>query len=133
MSFATLAACAALAVLPLAGCGGGDEEEPQGGAPPAATEQTGGGAEGGGGGANAAAGRELFTEGAQPACASCHTLADAGANGSVGPNLDELGPSAEQVAEAIRSGPGVMPAYTNLNDEQVQALADYVSSAAGGG
>jgi mono/diheme cytochrome c family protein len=130
---ATLLACAALAAVPLAGCGGDDEDEPQGGAPPAATEQTGGsGGEGGGGAANASAGRELFTESAQPPCASCHTLADADSNGSVGPNLDELRPSAEQVSQAIRSGPSVMPEYPSLSDEQVQTLADYVSSAAGG-
>ncbi|MDX6515018.1 MAG: hypothetical protein QOH73_684 [Gaiellaceae bacterium] len=35
-------------------------------------------------------GKTLFTKGenGKPACASCHTLADAGATGKVGPDLD---------------------------------------------
>jgi mono/diheme cytochrome c family protein len=37
-------------------------------------------------------GKQLFSSAAtpsQPTCASCHTLADAGAKGTVGPNLDD--------------------------------------------
>src|SRR5687768_2380167 len=51
-----------------------------------------GGGEGGGGGGGAAEtdAKTLFTEAAEPtACKSCHTLADAGATGTTGPNLDE--------------------------------------------
>jgi mono/diheme cytochrome c family protein len=38
-----------------------------------------------------ALGKELFTKGVQgaPNCGSCHTLADAGTRGTVGPNLDD--------------------------------------------
>ncbi len=36
---------------------------------------------------DAAAGKEVFSAN----CAGCHTLADAGAAGAVGPNLDDLG------------------------------------------
>jgi mono/diheme cytochrome c family protein len=39
---------------------------------------------------NPAAGKEIFTASAQPPCASCHTLQEAGASGTVGPNLDEV-------------------------------------------
>ena len=50
-------------------------------------EEAGGG---GGGGDVAAQGKALFTEGAQPACGSCHTLEAAGTTAQTGPNLDEV-------------------------------------------
>jgi mono/diheme cytochrome c family protein len=37
---------------------------------------------------NTATGKQLFLHGSTPACGSCHTLADAGSTGIVGPNLD---------------------------------------------
>lgn len=37
-----------------------------------------------------AAGKQIFTSTANPACATCHTLAEAGATGQVGPNLDDV-------------------------------------------
>lgn len=81
-----------------------------------------------------AAGRELFTRGAVPACAVCHTLADAGATGAVGPVLDELRPDADRVARVLRSGFGVMPSYQGvLTEAQIAALAAYVAKAAGAG
>lgn len=79
-----------------------------------------------------AAGRELFTKTAAPACAVCHTLADAGAAGAVGPVLDELKPDATRVAKALRDGIGAMPSYQGkLSDEQIAALAAYVARATG--
>ena len=79
-----------------------------------------------------AAGRKRFTEGASPPCALCHTLADAGAAGAIGPVLDELKPDAERVAKAIRNGIGQMPSYrATLSDADIEALAEYVSKAAG--
>ena len=73
-------------------------------------------------------GRKLFTS-VTPACALCHTLADAGATGAIGPSLDELKPDRERVVKALRTGIGQMPAFTHLTEEQVQALARYVESA----
>ncbi|HEY3070937.1 MAG TPA: cytochrome c [Gaiellaceae bacterium] len=35
-----------------------------------------------------AAGKEIFTKTAKPACSSCHTFAPAGATAKVGPDLD---------------------------------------------
>jgi len=52
---------------------------------PAATPAGGGGA--GGGGTDTAAGKQLFTSNG---CGACHTLSDAGANGTVGPDLDKV-------------------------------------------
>lgn len=80
---------------------------------------------------NAALGKQIFNEVAQPSCALCHTLKDAGAAGTVGPVLDELKPTADKVEQAVRSGVGVMPPYENLTDEQIEAVARYVSSATG--
>ena len=73
------------------------------------------------------AGRLLFTQGAKPACAICHTLADAGATGEIGPSLDELKPDQARVLKALKTGIGQMPAFTSLTEEQMQTLASYVS------
>lgn len=74
-------------------------------------------------------GKRLFST-VTPACALCHTLKDAGAEGAVGPSLDELRPDHERVVKALRTGIGAMPAFTHLSEAQIQALARYVSSAA---
>ncbi len=76
----------------------------------------------------AAAGRELFVKGVsgQVNCALCHTLADAGASGAIGPNLNELRPKADEVEKAMREGLGPMPAFTWLSEQQIGLLARYV-------
>lgn len=77
-------------------------------------------------------GKRLFTQGATPACAVCHTLRDAEAEGAVGPVLDDLKPDAARVLKALRNGIGQMPPYrATLSDAQMQALAAYVSKATG--
>ncbi|MEP7301744.1 MAG: cytochrome c [Caldimonas sp.] len=79
-----------------------------------------------------ALGKALFTKDATPPCALCHTLKDAGADGAVGPVLDELQPDAARVATALRNGIGAMPSYRALlKDEQIEALARYVAKASG--
>ena len=75
-------------------------------------------------------GKQLFLVGAQPACAICHTLKDAGAEGVIGPVLDELQPDAARVAKALRDGLGAMPSFkATLSEAQIAALALYVSKA----
>ena len=65
-------------------------------------------------------------------CASCHTLKDAGATGTVGPNLDQLKPPFPIVQNQVIHGGAVMPAFKGkLTDAQIQAVAKYVSSVAG--
>jgi mono/diheme cytochrome c family protein len=99
---------------------------------------------GGGGGGGEADGKTLFTEAAQPtACKSCHTLADAGATGTTGPNLDEVVPelSEAEIVESITDPdakitegfqPGLMPRYgDSLSEEQIDALAKYLKEVAG--
>ena len=77
-----------------------------------------------------ALGRMLFTQGAAPPCAVCHTLKAAGSTGEVGPVLDELRPDAARVAQAVREGVGAMPSYrATLTEAQIQAVAHYVAHA----
>ena len=63
-------------------------------------------------------------------CGSCHTLADADASGSSGPNLDELAPDAATVSAKVKSGGGSMPAF-DLPAPELQAIGEYVASVAG--
>ncbi len=65
-------------------------------------------------------------------CGGCHTLADAGTTGTQGPNLDQLMPPFDIVKHQVEVGGGIMPAFKGtLTDKQIQAVARYVSSAAG--
>jgi cytochrome c oxidase subunit II len=100
---------------------------------------------GGGGGGGETDGKTLFTDAAQPqACDSCHTLADAGATGTTGPDLDKVlaDLSEEQIRESIVEpdaevtegfAPGLMPRYGDtLSQEQVDALVEYLMEVKGG-
>ena len=79
-----------------------------------------------------AAGRALFVEDSEPQCGICHTLAEAETEGEVGPNLDELMPSEDQVKKAVTEGIEAMPAYSDtLGEDEIAALALYVSTVAG--
>ena len=94
------------------GAGGGEGE---GSAPPAA--------------GSTAAGMALFES---TGCGTCHTLADAGAGGSVGPNLDASKPSAELVVDRVTNGQGAMPSFSDqLSEDQIADVAAYVSAVAG--
>jgi mono/diheme cytochrome c family protein len=101
-------------------------------------------------GALAQAGLEGATSGQQifvaAGCGSCHTLAKAGTNGTIGPSLDDLasaagerepGTSPEEYVRQSLLDPdaftvegfqsGVMPSVEGrLDDKQVQALVDYL-------
>ena len=96
--------------------------------------ETGGEPEGGETGETAggdpAAGEEIF---ASAGCANCHVLEAAGAEGSVGPNLDESQPSAEEAAAQITTGGNGMPAYGDqLSPEEIADVAAFVAESAGG-
>jgi cytochrome c6 len=82
-----------------------------------------------GGAGDPVAGKEVF---ASAGCGSCHTLSDAGASGTVGPNLDDTTPSAELVVDRVTNGMGAMPSFSDqLSEQQIADVAAYVSSAAG--
>ena len=74
-------------------------------------------------------GYQLFNNAAQPPCAACHSLKAAGARGVVGPNLDELRPTAQQIRTALAQGVGAMPAYADqLSDAEITALVEFITS-----
>jgi cytochrome c6 len=158
----TIAILALAGAMLLAGCGGSggttatDQGPPPGSNTPEATEEapaeesepaeapeeesaeeTGeapaeeeAGGEEAGESAMVAEGKTVFTTN----CGTCHTLAEAGTTGTVGPNLDELKPSEETVEHQVINGGGPMPAFGNegiLKPEEITAVATYVSTVAG--
>ena len=63
-------------------------------------------------------------------CGACHTLANAGTKGNVGPNLDQLKPSEAIVEHQIAVGGGPMPAKL-LTGQDAKDVAAYVAAVAG--
>jgi uncharacterized membrane protein len=79
--------------------------------------------------ASVSAGRTVF---ASAGCGSCHTLRDAGAKGTIGPNLDALKPGREAIVQQVTNGGGAMPAFRGtLSEQQIAAVAAYVAAVAG--
>ncbi len=77
-------------------------------------------------GGNAAAGKQVF---ASAGCGGCHTLKAAGSSGNVGPNLDQLKPSAARVAHQVEVGGGPMPSFkSTLSPKQIQDVAAFVAT-----
>jgi mono/diheme cytochrome c family protein len=71
-------------------------------------------------------GKAIF---ASAGCATCHTLAEAGATGTVGPNLDETKPSVDTAIERVTQGKGAMPSFKGqLTDAEIRAVAEFVST-----
>jgi len=74
-------------------------------------------------------GKEVFLEAGN--CAACHSLSDAGTIAEIGPNLNQIRPQVQTILMAVRNGIGVMPAMEGiLTDEEIEAVAHYVSIAA---
>jgi cytochrome c6 len=108
------------------GTGGGDTTAPAATTPAATTPTETAPAAAGG---DAAAGKSVF---ATVGCTDCHTLADAGSNGNVGPNLDDVKPPFDLVVTRVTEGKGVMPSFKGrLSAKQIKDVAAYVSSVAG--
>ena len=93
-------------------------------------------------GADSAAGKELFSKN----CGSCHTLADAGSKGELGPNLDSAFGHAraqgfdestffEITIDQMRIPAPPMPDFddgaTKLPEDDLRNIADYVATCAG--
>ena len=74
-------------------------------------------------------GKDIFLN--KAVCSTCHTLKDAGSNGQIGPNLNEIRPDKLRIINAVTNGIGVMPAYEGeLTIQEIEAVAHYVSIAA---
>jgi mono/diheme cytochrome c family protein len=122
-TYALLALIAVLGVATLAACGGGDDEASPDTDTSVTETNAGGDVEG-----DAVAGKQIFVSN----CAGCHTLADAGTTGTIGPNLDDAQPSSELVTDRVTNGQGVMPSFAGaLSDQQIADVAAYVSETAG--
>ena len=64
-------------------------------------------------------------------CSACHILADAGSNGQIGPNLNEIRPDKNRILNAVKNGIGVMPMYEGeLTPEEIEAVVHYVFTSA---
>jgi len=70
-------------------------------------------------------GLEVYNNKAQ--CGVCHTLQAAKSEGNIGPNLDEIKPSIDQIIYVVTNGLGVMQAWKDiLTSEEIEAVAYYV-------
>lgn len=79
---------------------------------------------------DATAGKKIFQS---AGCAGCHTLAAAGATGTVGPNLDDAKPDYRLVTARVTLGKGGMPSFKGqLSDQQIADVAAFVVKATGG-
>jgi cytochrome c oxidase subunit 2 len=121
----------AAVVVALAGCGGGKVVAPKPETVVGTVPTVAAGAEG----------KAVFDA---QGCGSCHTFKPAGSKGTVGPDLDKLPdyakkagkPLADFVRESIvkpnayvESGfqPNVMPDYSKLSEDDVNALVDFLT------
>ena len=83
-----------------------------------------GGSTSGGTSGNTAAGAALFKS---SGCGACHALKAAHAAGGIGPDLDQLAPSAAVVAKQVAAGGGQMPSFAaTLSPAQIKEIAAYV-------
>jgi len=79
---------------------------------------------------DATAGKKVFLS---AGCTGCHTLKDAGSNGTVGPNLDQAQPPLSLAVQRVTKGAGQMPAFKGqLTDKQIADVTAYVVKATGG-
>jgi mono/diheme cytochrome c family protein len=124
--------CLAATALAVSACGGSSDgsDSSSSSSSSVTTTEAGTTATTSGGTASLAAGKKVFTTN----CGSCHTLADAGTSGNVGPNLDDLKPDTATVQDQVENGGGGMPAFAGqLTASEIAAVAKYVSSVAGKG
>lgn len=72
------------------------------------------------------AGKDVFL--GAGGCGACHTFADAGTSGTIGPNLDDSAPSFELAVDRVTNGAGAMPSFSGtLSEQDIANVAAYVS------
>ena len=71
-------------------------------------------------------GKELV---AQTGCLACHTIGDNG-NGTLGPELTEVGARIPRnaILRSLEAGPGIMPAFDDFSQKQLNQIADFLAS-----
>ena len=66
---------------------------------------------------------------ASAGCGGCHTFGPANSKGNVGPKLDGIDRSKDEIEQQVRNGGGGMPPFgDSLSDAQIAAVADYVEN-----
>ena len=81
-------------------------------------------------GGDPVAGKQVFET---AGCKGCHTLKDAGATGTVGPNLDQAKPPLSLAVMRVTEGAGAMPSFKGqLTTKQIADVTAYVVHATGG-
>jgi mono/diheme cytochrome c family protein len=66
---------------------------------------------------------------ASAGCGGCHTFGPANSKGTVGPKLDGIDLSKDEIAQQVRNGGGGMPPFgDSLSDDEIDAVADYVEN-----
>ena len=60
---------------------------------------------------------------------ACHTFEPAGATGTVGPNLDNVDLTAQQVQRQVENGGGGMPAFKDrLSQAEIREVSNFVAN-----
>jgi mono/diheme cytochrome c family protein len=79
---------------------------------------------------NPTAGKAVFLT---AGCVGCHTLKDANAHGTVGPNLDQVKPPLSIAVMRVTMGKNAMPSFKGqLTTKQIADVTAYVVKASGG-
>ncbi|MBK5232175.1 MAG: c-type cytochrome [Thermoleophilia bacterium] len=67
---------------------------------------------------------------AQSGCLACHAIGENGAHGGLGPDLTDIGTKIPRAAikQSLEIGPGIMPSFRGLGQEDLNAVADYLAS-----
>ncbi|MBK8294005.1 MAG: c-type cytochrome [Solirubrobacterales bacterium] len=67
---------------------------------------------------------------AESGCLACHAIGENGAHGGLGPDLTEIGSKIPRSAikQSVEIGPGIMPSFRGLGEEDLNAVADYLAS-----
>ena len=77
-------------------------------------------------GGESADGAAVFAE---AGCGGCHTFSAANSSGTVGPSLDGINLSKDEIEQQVRNGGGGMPPFGDrLSDAEIEAVADYVEN-----
>jgi mono/diheme cytochrome c family protein len=81
-------------------------------------------------GGDATAGKAVFLS---AGCSGCHTLADAGSTGTVGPVLTNAHVALSLVVHNVTEGAGAMPSFkSQLSTKQIADVAAYIVKVTGG-